>query len=298
MKVISLIFLISFSAPSFAYIFGKDSRIPMPTDRLPWSAVGKLTKESAGHCTATLVGRDLILTAGHCFTVLVEVSQGDQKAKYIKDVKGDISGEAFYFFPSGFNVHHNRHSKVVWVHKSDTYQNPQGFAPDSSYSAQDWALAKLEIPIGESIGFLNVETVNVENARQRTFDTCLSPPCKKIDPLSLSLPGYSGDINNGADPFVDNDCRFRDSPNLRHNYLTGIVVHDCDMTEGASGGPLLAKLPGSNSYSIVGINTGMSKPRGLYSSETQKTPLGDVSIDFYNYGVNAFSFLETLGRLR
>lgn len=51
-------------------VFGKDDRIPVLSNKYPWSTIGRL--ESSGEndglyiCTGTLIGRDLVLTNAHC----------------------------------------------------------------------------------------------------------------------------------------------------------------------------------------------------------------------------------------
>src|SRR6476659_1603308 len=148
----------------FAWVFGPDPRIPMPTDKLPWAAVGRLVnKTSDSDCTATLVEKDLILTAGHCFQKIVELEVVDHgvslgKRKFQSDLNGDLRNEEIYFIPSGF-ASHRLSAKVIEVIKSPRYINPLLLRPENDLSSEDYAFARLEQPIGATIGFVKIAPI-------------------------------------------------------------------------------------------------------------------------------------------
>ena len=50
----------------FNLVYGNDDRGELNSRSYPWSAIGRLDIPGGGHCTATLVGVDLILTNAHC----------------------------------------------------------------------------------------------------------------------------------------------------------------------------------------------------------------------------------------
>src|SRR5215467_6890719 len=52
-----------------AFFAGKDQRVPIEPTAWPWYAIGRVNiadSVSRRHCTGTLVGAQLVLTAGHC----------------------------------------------------------------------------------------------------------------------------------------------------------------------------------------------------------------------------------------
>src|SRR5262245_27980805 len=52
-----------------AFFSGQDQRVPMEPTAWPWYAIGRVNiadSVSRRHCTGTLIGPQLVLTAGHC----------------------------------------------------------------------------------------------------------------------------------------------------------------------------------------------------------------------------------------
>ncbi len=47
-------------------IGSEDHRLPVDRTDWPWAAIGRLNRETGGHCTATLIAPDRVLTAAHC----------------------------------------------------------------------------------------------------------------------------------------------------------------------------------------------------------------------------------------
>lgn len=47
-------------------IIGVDNRTPVDSKSLPWSAIGRINRESGGFCTGVLIATNKALTAAHC----------------------------------------------------------------------------------------------------------------------------------------------------------------------------------------------------------------------------------------
>lgn len=94
--------------------------------------IGRLLLAKGGYCTASLVGKDLILTNAHCL------------AKDGELVKGN------YRFQLGFN-------RGTFRAESGTTQAWYGtLTPENNNWKSDWAILKLEIPLGVDYGYFGV----------------------------------------------------------------------------------------------------------------------------------------------
>ncbi len=110
-------------------VFGADDRKPLLSHRYPWTTIGYLTNG----CTATLVSRDVILTAAHCLY--------DPKTFKLRSwVK---------FYPNRVYLSGSAASYKlvrVWAGSKKPRQN----------SRLDWAFAKLSAPAGDRYGWMGV----------------------------------------------------------------------------------------------------------------------------------------------
>lgn len=52
--------------PRLPGIQGTDDRVMLDPTAWPWTALGRVNRDTAGFCTGVLVGPDLVLTADHC----------------------------------------------------------------------------------------------------------------------------------------------------------------------------------------------------------------------------------------
>ncbi len=219
-------------------VFGEnDPRVAMTkTNEKPWATIGMLSNwnpGSGGGCTATLIGRDLILTAAHCF---FDEAVGRPRAH---------NGRFTTFWAgaqkSGGILYHNGNANVVGIVCS------QKVIDGCPITAQpvDWAVARLDQPLGDRLGWLTMAK--------------MAGPLKSGE--RVTLVGYSNDFLEGTTAGVHHNCLVR----AVHG---GVIHHDCAMAPGASGGPLLRYNEQRGEYEIVAINISQTENKGtVYKRE-------------------------------
>lgn len=121
---------------AFDNVFTDDARTQITNTDAPWSTIGKFIAPDGSYCTATLVLRDLVVTAAHCIMEDGELVQGNYR-----------------FYPQYGNgsgvfstVNH-----LWWGTKH----------PDSE-RGQDWAFARLNTPLGDRFGWLGMRKMTGE----------------------------------------------------------------------------------------------------------------------------------------
>ena len=184
--------------------FGYDDRVLLDTTVSPWSMIGLITRSSDGvSCTATLVADDVIVTAAHCITA----DNG------LIDAGG--------LFETGFGMFAGARSARVTGYLID---GPK--AGDDSET--DWALLRIDQPLGRNLGYLGVRPLADYSQR-------------RVQMLIIDQAGYSWDTGDHLSGNIG--CSIIQ--------LTGnnMLQHDCDTTHGDSGSPLMVEDNGE--YYIV-----------------------------------------------
>lgn len=167
----------------------------------PWRVIGRINLAGFGHCTATLVAEDVVLTAAHC---LWNQRTGRwYPAKYLTFVAG-VEKESFQGYAKG---------KSVQIAPGYTFSKQNAF----DRVKYDWALLRLKEPLGKKLGFLP-----------------LLPASKITKGKSLVQAGYRGD--RAFVLTVQTGCRVKALHDGKR-----LVQSDCRTTGGDSGGPVLAK---------------------------------------------------------
>ncbi len=108
-------------------IFGPDARQQVTSNEYPWSTVGYL---SSG-CTATLIDKNLIVTAAHC----------------VYDDSGQIQALTYYPNMIGNQSNTSSYATYTWTGTSDPKND----------RAHDWAIVQLNDDLGSSYGSMGVK---------------------------------------------------------------------------------------------------------------------------------------------
>lgn len=205
-------------------IIEDDDRIEVTSRKYPWSAIGRLDWLSAsgqvvGHCTGTLIGKDLVLTNSHCVVDTDTHQLVPYQIRFRPNLILDYSPDEAFVEEVKFGTN---------------------FSSGQIADPNDWALLKLDKPLGDKYGYFG----------------WISPEFSVIQSLEekLALAGYSGDFPQkfpGETASVHIGCSILgESPD-------GLLEHNCDTTGGASGGPIFARFSLTESgYYIVGLHAG------------------------------------------
>jgi V8-like Glu-specific endopeptidase len=212
-------------------IIGKDDRQAVANGgAYPWSAIGRVFP---GNCTATLVGADVLLTNAHC---ALDYEHGGRQYQAITFQPNIIHG-------SGADP--NEAAKVTEVIagtnfvESNNYrmQYPGWRGISLGDSAQDWALLKLNRPLGLKYGYWKWRTMPTnELVKDHRHKLAIAGY-----PYDFHQPNHSQDRGNTL--AVQEGCSILKEE--RNMYF-----HDCDTAKGSSGSPIFYK-SGRNHYMVA-----------------------------------------------
>lgn len=128
----------------------------------------------------------------------------------------------------------------------------------------DWAIVELSSDIGSTQGYLSVSSAQITSANL---------------PMQVSLAGYHSDLSSGNSQAVQSGCNLQ-------SIVEDRLHHDCDATEGISGGPLFVQT--GNTWQIVGISVSEMR-NNLQPPVTRDT----WTEQFTNVGTPSFLFAAT-----
>lgn len=182
------------------HFFGRDDRVLMDTGAFPWSVIGYVDFEAGGTCTASLVSAHVVITAAHCLSE-----------------DGRIRPEGV--FTTGAGLPNGPHMARVVDFLIDEDWNDAVFSETETLDGTDWALLRLDRPLGSELGHLGV------------LDLDRAPRAARRGRLWQA--GYSWDT--GTQLSGNLDCEILDY------FQDNTLSHDCDTTRGDSGSPFLMR---------------------------------------------------------
>lgn len=171
-------------------VFGhNDKELVDPSERY-FTLVGRLIAPDGTFCTASLVWKNLILTAAHCVFKNNEFMKGEYKF-----LLGATNGTSV----AESTVSH------VWWGTSDPQKNRN----------LDWAILKLNNPLGKTHGYFGWKSSTEENLE------------------NVMQAGYGMLFYNGKSMTGVQQCSAQ-----KFLKEAGFIYHDCDSSRGDSGSPL------------------------------------------------------------
>ncbi|MEQ1708285.1 MAG: trypsin-like serine protease [Terricaulis sp.] len=122
------------------HFFGHDDRVRVNARELPWRFMGRFVNGAGEACTATLIARDVIVTAAHC----IHTDHGIQAGGVFTAESGGAEARTIaYAINPRFNY--------------------QQFSNGDEIDGLDWSLLRLDQPLGERLGFAGVRSITSQD---------------------------------------------------------------------------------------------------------------------------------------
>lgn len=240
-------------------IQGHDDRQLADSRQPPWSAIGRLNTFNGGFCTATLIDHQRIITAAHCLwnprtnnwlpACSLHFLLGYGHDKFQQERWQGHYRITGYHLPAQSPPHsppglaHIHHETDREGHRRTVIQGPEN----------DWAILDLRQAVPASVPVLRLGEAD---RKPQAADT-----------RRLVQAGYSRDHPHRLT--IHGDCVARVAS--RPDFHRTLITHQCDVTFGDSGSPLLAR--DGDSWRIVGINVALVKT-GLKRPKAQQRDFG------------------------
>lgn len=230
---------------------GYDDRVLFKTDVYPWTAIGQIDFEDGSACTASLVGRDILVTAAHC----------------VHDSEGGLTVHGV--FHAGFDRPEGEETADTIAYLVAPSFNHDLFSSTDKLDGADWTLLRINRPLGDTLGSLGVRRLTVARG------------------ITLMQAGYSWDteghlsgnqacrvIELNADSTLEHDCDTTQgdsgSPLLvREGEAYFVVGVDSNYRDAEDGPPrniaarAMGFTPYINDFAAGTIGTAIDGPRKL-----------------------------------
>jgi len=232
------------SLPSFAHkltheeltlFFGKDNRVPVGPQGMPWQTIGRLQTVGGLQCTATLVAPNVAITAGHCFVgAHGQLDPG-------QDFTLGLNGDKFSKRVAISKVWVSRRLLNGLIHRRDGVYVPE------SVAGYDFAFIRLAEPLGNGAGYLPV----FSGSRADLVSTLAKNGKRMIH------VGYPEDAQGVM--MAHKNCLATEM------HSDGRLGHRCDTLPGDSGSPMLASINGKTT--IIAIQSSAPNARDRYRAD-------------------------------
>ncbi|MFO1068690.1 MAG: trypsin-like serine protease [Geminicoccaceae bacterium] len=204
-------------------VIGSDDRVRQPRDAgWPWSAIGRVNRETGGFCTGTLVAPDQVLTAAHCL--------------WNRRTGRLMRPQSLHFAAGWWRGEALAHARAAAIATAPGLAFGRDGRPTDL--AADWAVLTLERPLDGL----------------RPVPLAADPPAAAGDAATaLARAGYGRDRPNVLSR--QDGCH-------RLGTAAGgaVLLHDCDATFGDSGSPIL--LDGPDGYALLAVHVAMTEAAG------------------------------------
>jgi len=206
-----------------------DNRTPMTSRKYPWSAIGRVQGTTAEgdryHCTGTLIDSSLVLTNAHC----------------VIDPKTAKLSTRIQFIPNVIDKNYQDVGEVEQVYYGTDFKQSSDISPN------DWAILKLNKPLGRKYGHLgwkSIPTATLIRNKQAFFFVGYSGdfPTGQYQQYFSAGPGWTASYEKGCSIVSEE---------------SGFLLHDCATAGGSSGGPIIGVING-DPY-IVALNNAEAK---------------------------------------
>jgi len=203
---------------------GNDHRTIVDSTKTPWRAIGRLNRRGGGHCTATVIAPNLVLTAAHCL--------------WNKRTRNYVPAQALHFVAGWSKGEYLFHSKAKAVRPAAGYE--ANMKKGIKAFTHDWAVVELIEDPAPVTGLIRPDKSGPSKFQPRTA---------KFGPYTQA--GYSADKRHVLTAHIN--C-----PIWGIEKNLNVALHACDALPGDSGSPIV--VPGANGiYKLIAIHVGYAK---------------------------------------